>query len=230
MRALIIIPAYNEEANIPKVAEDLKESIHDAVVINDGSTDKTHQIARDLGFKVLNHPYNIGVGGAVQTGLKYALLRDYDIAIQFDGDGQHRADQIENIIRPVFNDEADLVIGSRILGGGYRFPLLRRIGGRWFSLLLYLSAGIKITDPTSGFRCYGRRAMEFFSSCYPEDYPEVESIIYASKAGLRIKEVPSLMRQRTGGRSSIGVFQSIYYMLKVSIGVMLTSLRSIRRW
>lgn len=229
MRALIIIPAYNEEENIPKVAEDLKESIHNAVVINDGSTDKTLHVAALFGFKVINHPYNIGVGGAIQTGLKYALLRNYDIAIQFDGDGQHRADQIKNIIEPVIAGEANLVIGSRLLAGGYKFPFLRKIGSRWFSLLLYIFGGVRVTDPTSGFRCYGREAIEFFSRYYPEDYPEVESIIYASRAGLKIKEVPALMRHRVAGRSSIGLFQSIYYMLKVSLGVILSSLRRMGR-
>lgn len=229
MRFLIIIPAFNESENLPKVAEDLKEFIKDAVVINDGSSDNTSQIAESLGFKVLDHPFNIGVGGAVQTGLKFAFLKNYDIAVQFDGDGQHRVDQIPNIIKPVIDGEADLVIGSRILAGGYRFPLLRKIGSKWFSLLLYLFGRVKVTDPTSGFRCYGRKAIDFFSRYYPEDYPEVESIIYASKAGLKIKEVPALMRPRIAGRSSIGLFQSIYYMLKVSIGVILSSLRKIRR-
>ncbi len=229
MRFLIIIPAFNESENLPKVAEDLKEFIKDAVVINDGSSDNTPQAAGSLGLKVLNHPYNIGVGGAVQTGLKFALLKNYSLAIQFDGDGQHRADQIKNIIEPVLAGEADLVIGSRLLAGGYEFPFLRKIGSRWFSLLLYIFGGVRLTDPTSGFRCYGRRAIEFFSRYYPEDYPEVESIIYASKAGLKIKEVPALMRQRVSGKSSIGLFQSIYYMLKVSLGVMLSSLTRIGR-
>lgn len=229
MKFLLIIPAYNEEENLPKVAEDIAELIKDAVVINDGSTDRTSLVARTLGFIVLDHPYNIGIGGAVQTGLKYALTNGYEIAIQFDGDGQHRADQIAGLVEPIVSGEADLVIGSRLLGGGYKFPLLRRIGIRWFSLMLFVLGRMRCTDPTSGFRCYGKRAIEFFSRCYPEDYPEVESLIYASKAGLRIKEVPALMRQRLSGKSSIGVFQSIYYMVKVTLGVIITSLRRIRR-
>jgi glycosyltransferase involved in cell wall biosynthesis len=229
MRFLLIIPAYNEEENIPKVAEDIGGLIKDAVVINDGSSDRTHDVAREAGFVVLDHPYNIGVGGAVQTGLKYALRKGYEIAIQFDGDFQHRADQIENILKPVLSGEADLVIGSRVLAGDYRFSFFRRIGSRWFSLLLSLLYGAKITDPTSGFRCYGKKAIGFFSINYPEDYPEVESIMYALKAGLRVVEVPALMRQRTSGRSSIGFFQSVYYMLKVTTGVILSSLRRFRR-
>lgn len=229
MKALLIIPAFNEEENLPKVAEDIKDLISDAVVINDGSSDRTPHVAESLGFTVLNHPFNIGVGGAVQTGLRYCLQKGYDIAIQFDGDGQHRADQIKNIIEPVLHDGADLVIGSRLLAGGYRFPFLRRLGSRWFSFLIYLMSGVRVTDPTSGFRCYGKRAIEFFSKTYPEDYPEVESIIYASKAGLRIMEAPALMRKREAGRSSIGALQSIYYMIKVSLGVVMTSLRRIRR-
>ncbi len=229
MRFLIIIPAYNEEENIPKVAQDIGEFINDAVVINDGSSDRTHDVAKEAGLVVLDHPFNIGVGGAVQTGLKYAFEKGYEIAAQFDGDFQHRADQIENILKPVLSDKADLVIGSRILAGDYRFPFFRRLGSKWFSLLLYLFYGVKITDPTSGFRCYGKKAIEFFSINYPEDYPEVESIIYALKAGLRVVEVPALMRQRTSGRSSIGFFQSIYYMLKVTTGVILSALRRFRR-
>lgn len=228
MRFLLIIPSFNEEENLPKVAEDIGDLISDAVVINDGSTDRTREVAMALGFKVLDHPFNIGVGGAVQTGLKYALRNGYTVAVQFDGDAQHRADQISNILEPVMKEEADLVVGSRILAGDYRFPFLRRLGSRWFSFLLFLFGRVRITDPTSGFRCYGRRAIEFFSSNYPEDYPEVESLIYASKAGLRIKEVPALMRKRTSGRSSIGIFESVYYMLKVSLGVILSSLRRIR--
>lgn len=229
MRFLLIIPAFNEEENLPKVAEDIGQLIADAIVINDGSTDRTHEVAEALGFTVLDHPYNIGVGGAVQTGLKYALKRGYTVAVQFDGDAQHRADQISNILNPVLKDEADLVIGSRILGRSYKFPFLRRFGSRWFSLLIFPFCRARITDPTSGFRCYGRRTIEFFSRHYPEDYPEVESLIYASKAGLRIKEIPVLMRKRTSGRSSIGVFESIYYMLKVSLGVIMSSLRLIKR-
>lgn len=227
VKIIIIIPAFNEENSLPAVAQDLAEFTGDCIVINDGSWDSTPEVASSLGFKVLNHPYNMGIGGAVQTGLKYAFSMKYDIAIQFDGDGQHRADQIKNIVEPVLAGEADLVIGSRILAGGYKFPFLRKIGIRWFSLLLYFFGGVKVKDPTSGFRCYGRKAIEFFSEYYPEDYAEVESIIYASKAGLKIKEVPALMRRRVSGKSSIGLFQSIYYMLKVSLGVVLSTLRKI---
>lgn len=229
MKLLIIIPAFNEEDNLPLVAQDLGELIRDSVVINDGSKDKTGDIARNLGFHVINLPFNLGIGGSVQTGLKYALENGYDIAVQFDGDYQHRADQIKNIVEPAEKKDADLVIGSRVLAKEYSFPFLRRLGGRWFSLLLYLLAGVRVSDPTSGFRCYGRKAIECFAENYPEDYPEVESILFGSKKGLKIHEVPALMRARTKGRSSISAFKAIYYMVKVTLGLFIGSIRAFKK-
>ncbi len=229
MKLLIIIPAYNEEDSLPFVAADLGDLIKDSVVINDGSRDNTGDIARNLGFRVIDLPFNIGIGGSVQTGLKYASDNDYHVAVQFDGDFQHRADQIENILEPVKRGEADLVIGSRVLAKGYRFPFLRRLGGKWFSFLLYLLSGVRVTDPTSGFRCYGRKAIEYFSKNYPEDYPEVESVLMGSKIGLRIQEVPAFMRARTKGRSSIGAFKAVYYMIKVTLGILIGSLRAFKK-
>jgi len=228
MKLLIIIPAYNEEDSLPLVAQDLRELISNSVVIDDGSKDRTGDIARNLGFSVVSLPFNLGIGGSVQTGLKYALENGYDIAAQFDGDYQHRADQIENIVEPVKKGTADLAIGSRVLAKKYSFPFFRRLGGRWFSLLLYLLAGVRVSDPTSGFRCYGKKAIECFAQNYPEDYPEVESILLGSKTGLKIQEVPALMRIRTRGKSSIGVFKAIYYMIKVTLGLLIGSIRAFK--
>lgn len=227
-KLLIIIPAYNEALNIPHLADDLKAVIDSVVLINDGSTDDTSEVALRHGFNVIDLPFNLGVSSAVQTGFKYALRNGYKIAVQFDADCQHRADQIPQIIKPVLEGSADIVVGSRILAGGYKFGFLRNLGRRWFCLLLRVFAKTRLTDPTSGFRCYSREAIEFFIRHFPDGYPEVESIVYASKVGLRITEAPALMRQRTAGKSSIGILGSIYYMVKVTLAVLISSLRNVR--
>jgi glycosyltransferase involved in cell wall biosynthesis len=225
MKVLVVIPAFNEESNLPEVIEDLKTASHEKVVVNDGSLDNTMAVARSLGLRVISHPFNLGIGCAVQTGLRYALGEGYDAAVQFDGDGQHRADQIERILEPVAKGEADMVIGSRVLATGYSFPHLRRLGIRVFSFLIKLLTGRRITDPTSGFRCYGARALSLFADYYPDDYPEVESTIMAVNGGLRVAEVPAQMRQRASGRSSITPLRSIYYMVKVSLAIVINGLR-----
>lgn len=227
MRVLVIIPAFNEEASLPMVAADLGDRCRDAVVVDDGSQDGTSRVARDLGLTVIRLPFNLGIGGAVQTGFKYAREEGYDAAIQFDGDNQHRADQIPQILAPIERGEYDLVIGSRHRAGGYSFPFFRRIGGLWFSWLLGRLSGLDITDPTSGFRGYGPRALDFFSQTYPDDFPEVESTLLAAKKGLRITEVPSLMRPRHGGESSICGLLTPYYMVKVSLSLMITWMKQV---
>jgi glycosyltransferase involved in cell wall biosynthesis len=225
MRTLIIVPAFNEERNLPLVAKDLGPAIRDAVVIDDGSTDRTAAVARELGFQVVRLPYNMGIGGAVQTGFKFALKHGYDAAVQFDGDHQHCADQIDRITEPVRQGLCDLSVGSRILAGGYDFPFLRRVGGLWFSFLLRLLGWITVSDPTSGFRCYGRKTIEFFAATYPDDYPEVESTLLAAKFGLRVMDVPSRMRQRHAGESSIHSLLAVYYMIKVSLSLLIAALK-----
>ncbi len=226
MRILAIIPAYNEAANIQTVVEDLRSTTCDVILINDGSSDDTVLKAEALGIPIITHPFNLGIGGTVQTGLKFAHQKGYDLAIQFDGDGQHRADQIGIIVERVKGGEADLVIGSRTLPGGYRIGNARRIGSRIFQLLIKLLSGETIQDPTSGFRCYGKKAIELFALHYPDDYPEVESIITAARHGLKIQEVPVLMRRRLTGYSSINRRRSAYYMLKVSLALIVDSCRA----
>ncbi|TGU70222.1 glycosyltransferase family 2 protein [Geomonas terrae] len=225
MKILAIIPAYNEAGNIQAVIEDLKSFGGDILVVNDGSTDATAAIAKSMGVLVVSHPFNLGIGGTVQTGIKYAFQNGYDAAIQFDGDGQHRGDQIWKIVEPVQRGEADLVIGSRTLPGGYKMGITRFIGSRIFHCLIRFLAGKAIEDPTSGFRCYGRRTLALFSRFYTDDYPEVECIITAARNGLKVMEVPVLMRGRLSGNSSITRRKSAYYMMKVTLAMVIDSMR-----
>jgi glycosyltransferase involved in cell wall biosynthesis len=228
MKILIIIPAYNEAENIGNVIDDLKRDFPraDPVIINDGSTDTTSHIGRSSGARIIDLPYNLGIGGAVQTGIMYAFEKDYDVAIQFDGDGQHVAHEIEKILGPLA-EGADLVIGSRFLGvDGYSMPVTRKIGRNIFSSVMSLICRQKLTDTTSGFRAYGRKAIELFNNYYPEDYPEVEALIVAHKKRLNIKEVPVRMRARSKGRSSITSLRAVYYMIKVFLAVFIGLLKT----
>jgi len=230
MKILVIVPAYNEECCIEGVIEDLRLYFPggDILVVNDGSRDGTSDVAKCLNANVIDLPYNVGIGGAVQAGFLYAVHEGYDAAIQFDGDGQHHADQIEKILKPWQSDSADLVVGSRFLSeGGFTSSVQRRIGSKILSFVVSAVAGQKITDTTSGFRTYNRRTLEFFSTNYPEDYPEVEALILAHKKGLRITEVPSEIGPRTGGKSSITFTQAVYYMVKVMLAIFVDLLKKI---
>src|SRR5512143_606496 len=215
MNILIIIPAYNEEASLPGVIRDLREHVpqFDVLVVNDGSRDATSRIAREMRVKVLDLPYNLGIGGAVQAGYLYALENGHDAAVQFDGDGQHCACEIKKLTGPLEAGKADFVVGSRFLAPGeYKAPVFRRLGIGIFSVVLSRILGIKIADSTSGFRAANRRVIEFFAQTYPDDYPEVESLVLLHKMNMRIEEVPVVMRSRTGGKSSITPIRSVYYM------------------
>jgi len=225
MKILAIIPAYNEADNIRAVIEDLRSFGGDILVVNDGSTDETAAVAKSLGAQVLSHPFNLGIGGTVQSGIRYAHEHGYDMAIQFDGDGQHRADQIFKIVDLVKRGEADLVIGSRTLPGGYKMGITRFIGSRIFHCLIRFLSGHTIEDPTSGFRCYGKKTLRLFARFYSDDYPEVESIVTAARSGLRVVEVPVLMRGRLSGHSSITRRKSAYYMLKVTLAMVVDAMR-----
>jgi glycosyltransferase involved in cell wall biosynthesis len=231
MKILVIVPAYNEEESLPGVISDLRRHVPGAavVVVNDGSVDRTPQIARALGVTVLDLPVNLGIGGAVQAGYLYAAKHDYDVAVQFDGDGQHRAEEIEKLLRPLAAGEADLVIGSRFVQpGDYQAPFFRRIGMCIFSFTLSRILDSPVTDTTSGFRAVNKKAAGFFSRSYPEDYPEVEALVLAHKQGLRIAEVPVSMRGRTGGQTSITALRSAYYMVKVLLAVFIDLLKKAR--
>ncbi len=231
MKILIIVPAYNEEASLPGVLSDLREHVPsaDVVVVNDGSQDATARIAHEMGVKALDLPFNLGIGGAVQAGYVYAARKEYDIAVQFDGDGQHIGREIGKLLRPLEAGSADIVIGSRFLvPGAYKAPLFRSFGIRIFSCTLSRVLSTVITDSTSGFRAANRRAIEFFARMYPDDYPEVESLVLAHKVNLRMVEVAVTMQERTGGKSSITPMRSVYYMTKVLMAIFIDLLKKVR--
>ena len=227
MKALVIIPAYNEAENIEQVVNDVRAMGFDYVVVNDGSQDDTADICRRRGFSLLDLEENLGIGGAVQAGHKYALERGYDVDIQFDGDGQHDASCLMRLVDAI-SEGADLAIGSRFVDreNKFRSTAMRRVGIRWLSMTIRLFGGGKVTDPTSGFRACGKRAIRLFSESYPIDSPEPESIVSAAKARLRIKEVPVVMHERQGGASSIGAISSVYYMIKVTLAIIILGMSS----
>jgi len=224
MKILAIIPAFNEEENIRSVLKKirgLKPNI-DVVVINDCSTDNTCSEAEKLDANVINLPVNLGIGGAVQTGYMYAHANGYDIAIQVDGDGQHDPEYIPMLLKPIIEDKFDLVIGSRFLGKSkFKSTFLRRIGIGILNILIFLMTFKKISDCTSGFRACNKKLIEIFQNKYPVDYPEPESIIIAQKFKMKITEVPVNMSERIGGKSSIKFIHSIYYMIKVSLAIII---------
>jgi glycosyltransferase involved in cell wall biosynthesis len=231
MKILIIVPAYNEEASLPGVIQDLREHIPaaDVLVMNDGSHDATALVARKLGIPVLDLPFNLGIGGAVQAGYLYAERNAYDIAVQFDGDGQHLGSEIKKLLEPLKAQQVDLVVGSRFLAiGGYRAPIFRKMGIGIFSFVISRILGITVSDSTSGFRAANRRVIEFFAHTYPDDYPEVESLVLLHKVGLRMTEVSVTMRERTSGRSSITPVRSVYYMTKVLMAIFIDLMKKVR--
>lgn len=226
MKILIIIPAYNEEGSISSVIGDIRQHVPEAdiLVVNDGSSDSTEQLAEAAGARVLTLPYNVGIGGGMQTGYLYAQRMGYDIAVQMDADGQHPAEELPKLI--AMTGEYDLVIGSRYTEAtSYRSSRMRRAGMLFFSGLVTLVTGQRFTDTTSGFRAAGRKVIDLYAIYYPMDYPEVESIVYLKRKGCRIAEVSTEMRRRTAGRSSITPWKSVYYMLKVTLAVLMSALR-----
>ena len=228
-RTLIIVPALNESGSIAHVVRQILDHVPhaDVVVVNDGSTDDTADIARAAGAIVLDLPYNVGIGAAMQTGFQYADAHGYDVAVQTDGDGQHPASEIPRLLDALINSEADVVIGSRFIEDrGYEQGPLRRAGGRILSRVLRLATGLTVTDPTSGFRASNRRALALCAQLYPHDYPEPEAIIIFQRAGLTIHEIPITMSQRLAGVSSITPLRSAYYMTKVILSILINLLRA----
>lgn len=225
---LVIIPAFNEAGNIINVINELRELEEplDILVVNDGSQDQTGVLAASMA-RVIDLPANLGIGGAVQTGFKYASRNSYRVAIQFDGDGQHIAAEIPKLLRCLEESGAAVAIGSRFLepNNGYRSTFPRRVGIKIFEMLNSLLIGQRITDNTSGFRAYDRQAIEFLAQNYPTDYPEPEAVILLGKNGFRLSEVFTMMRERQGGDSSIAGLTGIYYMVKVLLAVLMTVLR-----
>jgi glycosyltransferase involved in cell wall biosynthesis len=231
MKLLIVVPAYNEEASLSGVVRDIREHMPAAevLVVNDGSRDSTARIARDMGLKVLDLPFNLGIGGAMQAGYLYAEQHGYEVVVQFDGDGQHVAGEIQKLIQPLAAGTADITVGSRFLiSGTYRPPVLRMLGISVFSFILSRILNTTVTDSTSGFRAANRKVIEFFARVYPEDYPEVEALVLLHKAGLHMTEVPVAMRERTGGRSSITALRSAYYVIKVLLAIFIDLIKKVR--
>ena len=221
MKVLLIIPAYNEEENILRVCKEIEEysSEIDYVVINDGSRDKTKRILEENHLNHVNLVHNLGIGGAVQTGYRYAYLHHYDIAIQFDGDGQHDINYVKDICEPIIEGKANLVIGTRYLDkskSSFQSTFMRRLGSRFISFMIKCLCKQKITDPTSGFRAADKSIIEEFSRDYPTDYPEPESTVCMLKKGYKVTEVPVNMKERVAGKSFVSPWTSIDYMIKVS--------------
>ena len=228
-RLVAVVPAWNEEGAIGGVVDEIKafDPAIEVVVVDDASSDETAAVAEAHGATVLRLLFNVGIGGAVQTGFRYARDEGYVTAVRLDGDGQHDAAELGKLLAPIRSGEADLVIGSRFVdpGGTYRPPFARRMGIRVFAELVSLLGGQKVTDTTSGFVALNRRGIELFATEYPHDYPEVEATLVALRSGLRLHQVQVDMRERQAGSSSITFVRSLYYIVKVMLALLVASLR-----
>jgi len=229
LRRIAIVPALNEEGAIGQVIDELLvfDPGFEVVVIDDGSIDRTSDVARMHGAHVLRLPFNLGIGGSVQTGFRYAYENGFDLAVRVDGDGQHDPAQLDAVVGPVLRGEVDIAVGSRYLerAGGYRSSATRRLGIRILARTVSALTRQKITDPTSGFQALNRKAITLFAADYPHDYPEVEALVMLIRHRLRLKEVPVAMRPRAAGRSSIRALSSVYYMVKVLLALFVGSFR-----
>lgn len=228
MKSIVIIPAYNEEKSIEKTVADIRENApeFDYVIVNDCSGDNTLKVCTEKGMHVLNLPINLGIGGAVQTGYLYAYKNGYDFAVQFDGDGQHDARYLHEMRDYMVEHKLNMLIGSRFIEKeGFQSSGIRRFGIRYFSALIRLLTKAKITDPTSGMRMVNREVMEIYADSYPKDYPEPESVVAILNMGKTVGEYPVVMRERTEGVSSISPLRSVYYMIKVTLAILVEMLR-----
>lgn len=230
MKVLIIIPCYNEEKSIVNTVTQLKKiklknDTLDYIVINDGSTDNSKQVMVDNNINFIDLPFNLGIGGAVQTGYKYAYYNNYDIAIQFDGDGQHNGNYIKDLVSEI-KEGNNIVIGSRFVSNLSKFKSTRtrRIGINFLSWLIKIVSGKKIYDPTSGFRAVDKEVIELFAREYPIDYPEPDTIVTVIKKGYKVSEIPVEMNERKHGKSSINPIKSVYYMIKVSLAIIIAGI------
>lgn len=231
-RILVVVPAYNEQESILKTVRKLQscqfspEYTVDYIVVNDGSCDNTLSVLRENGLRHLKLPMNLGIGGAMQTGYIFAAENGYDYAVQLDGDGQHNPEYIESIVAPLERGEADMVVGSRFIEKqGFQSTGLRQLGIRIVSATIHLLTRKRVLDVTSGFRACNRETIAYFSKHYAEDYPEPEAIITALKNDFRVAEVPVIMNERSGGKSSIYGLKSVYYMLKVEFALFIQAMR-----
>jgi glycosyltransferase involved in cell wall biosynthesis len=222
LRRVAIVPAFNEEQTIGRVITEIRafDPGFEVLVVDDGSTDRTAAVAEAYGARVLTLPFNLGIGGAVQTGYLYARDNSFDLAVQIDGDGQHDAREVSRLVGPILEKRADMVVGTRFAeGGGYRGTRIRRIGIHLFAAIVSLMVRQRVTDTTSGFRAVNRKAIRLFAVDYPHDYPEVEATVLLSRHGLTMVEVPVVMRIREEGTSSITTLRSGYYMVKVLLAL-----------
>ena len=227
MKCLLIIPAYNEAENIEKVVDNIVRNYpeYDYIIVNDGSKDNTEKICLKNGYCVLNLPINLGIGGAVQTGYCYARDNDYDVAVQIDGDGQHDVGYLAEMIKLIESGQADVVIGSRFVEKeGFQSSQIRRIGIKFLSGLAKILTGVRVKDITSGYRAVNRMFINIFAEDYPSDYPEPEAMVIAAVYGGKIREYPVVMRERENGESSITLKKSVYYMIKVTLAMMIRRL------
>jgi glycosyltransferase involved in cell wall biosynthesis len=231
LRVLIIVPAYNEQEALGGLLAEIRalELEHvETLVVDDGSSDRTFEVAHGAGARVLKLCGNLGIGGAVQSGIRLAHREGFDCAVQVDGDGQHPPSELPRLLEAA--KDADIVVGSRYHDTkSFRSTMMRRAGSWFLRTILRVIAGVRVSDPTSGYRLYNKRALALYDDTYPYDYPEPESLAIARISGLRISEVPVTMRERQGGSSSIGSFGAAYYMLKVTIAIVLTRIRVRRR-
>ena len=232
MKKIVIIPAYNEISNIRTTVQDILDHApgFDYVIINDCSQDGTMRFCTEQGMNIINLPVNLGIGGAVQTGYLYAWRNGYDVAVQFDGDGQHDASYLNEMADFLREQQADMVIGSRyIKKEGFQSSGIRQFGIRYFSALIKLLTGKRVTDPTSGMRMVNRDVMKIYSEDYPVDYPEPESVVTILRMGKKVSEIPVIMRERQGGVSSISPRKAVYYMIKVTLAILMECLRKRRK-
>jgi glycosyltransferase involved in cell wall biosynthesis len=235
IKVAVIVPCFNEQDNIVNVIDDIlnntpKNEDWQAIVVNDCSTDETFaKLQADGRAVILDLPCNLGVGAAVQTGFRYASENNFDFALKFDGDGQHRADYIPALLEVLKNDQADFAVGSRFVDNnnqGFKSTCLRRVGIKFFQLLIKLVSGYTPSDPTSGFRAYNRKALKFAIRYYPSfDYPEPEELVLMKKNNFRIKDVFTEMRERQGGVSSISLLKAVYFMFKVGFAIFMVAMR-----
>ena len=228
MKKLIIIPAYNESANIEKTIKMIQENApeFDYVIINDCSTDDTKKICEKNGYNYIDLPINLGIGGAVQTGYRYGYEEDYDMAVQVDGDGQHDPKFLATMADYLEEHGLDMVIGSRFINKeGFQSSGARRMGIKYFTVLIQLLTGKKITDPTSGLRMVNRDVMKIFAYDYPKDYPEPESVVAILRQKKNVEEIPVIMTAREGGVSSISPKKSVYYMIKGTLAILIERIR-----
>jgi glycosyltransferase involved in cell wall biosynthesis len=232
MKIAAIVPAYNEEKSIAAVVNDILQMAASenlsitVIVVNDCSKDRTSEIIASLNCIALNLPINLGIGGAVQTGFKYAFENNFDYAMQIDGDGQHPASEIPKLINAIKENKLDVVIGSRFIAKeGFQSSALRRFGINYFKRLNRFLVGVTVNDSTSGFRLINKKTLAIVSNYYPDEYPEPEAIILYSLQALKIGEVSVTMKERQGGVSSIGAASSIYYMFKVTLAIVYTFIR-----